>query len=120
MSDTQAQPQYKLAISDTVVVPVKFQLNDDGIVKKHAFSLMCKRLTSDELVEAFKERGEKQIHDFMSPLVNGWRDQRLVQNLDGTPADFTAGALEMMFGVAGVAKVAFDSYQSVLAAKEKN
>ena len=118
MSETK--PALRLAISDTVVVPMKFSINDNGLVKHHNFSLFAKRLPQDDLADKHKNEGEKPVTDFMTPLVTGWKDQRLVLDANDQPADFTPDALALMFSVTGVGLVAFNSYRTVVMAKEKN
>lgn len=113
-------PKFKLAVSNTVAVPMKFSLNDNGVIKKHAFTLHAERLSQEAFTARVKEKGEELISSFMAPLITGWQGQRLVLDLADQPADFSPDALEALFSVAGVAMVAYASYQKVLAASEKN
>ena len=111
---------YKLAVSNVVVVPVKGSfVDEDGKAKPFKFSLVCKRMGADAQKEALSA-GDTLIIDFMSGLITDWRDQRLVLEQDGTPAEFCADALEALFDISGIAMLCYSAYLKESAAKEKN
>jgi hypothetical protein len=110
---------YKLAVENTVKVPVKFKLNNGGKVSSFAFSLMCERLTQSEITGKIEDKEEK-IRDFVGNVAKGWSGQTLVVEEDGTPAEFNEDSLALMLDTAGVAHVIFNSYFKECGAKEKN
>jgi hypothetical protein len=114
----------KLAVSNKVLVPVKFSMTDDGKVKHYSFTLTCSRVSTDEFQSSIKNddgvvTGEK-IREKMTDITTGWKDQTFVLNEDDTPADFSIDALELMFGTQGVLDAVFPAYLAAAGAKTKN
>jgi hypothetical protein len=110
---------YRLAVENTVKVPVKFTLNDAGKAVKFAFTLTCDRLTQDEIKERM-QNGDALVSEFMTGVIKDWHGQTLVVDEDGKPVDFTTDALNMMLGTSGVSMVVFNAYCKECGAKEKN
>lgn len=113
--------KYKVVVSDTVLVPVEGTLTDaEGNPQAFKFSLICGRLPSDEKRKAFESLAINDIPKFFAPLTKGWREQTLVQEEDGSPAQFCAEALEALFNIDGIGQLVFNAYTAESAAKAKN
>ena len=110
---------YKLAIDNTVKVPVKFTLNSAGKVASFSFSLTCDRLNQEEIRNR-TQNGEGLVSEFLTGVIKGWQGQTLVVDEDGKPADFNADALDVMLSTAGVSIVIYTAYFKECGAKEKN
>lgn len=110
---------YKLAIGETVKVPVKVDLNSDGKTKTFKFRLTCDRLSQDEVKKALEDE-ESKVHEFLTRVTKGWEDQMLVLGEDGKPAEFNSDSFELMLSVAGLAMVIGKSYFVECGAKGKN
>lgn len=108
---------YTLAIDDIVEVPFKFTLKEGRINRQFSCTLIAKRATPEE-IEA--EKGQMAIAEFLPGQCIDWRDQRLVLDQSGQPAEFSPAALKKFLGVPGVFGVAWAAYQRECGAKEKN
>jgi len=111
--------KYKIAVSDTVVVPVTVKIADANQKQEvHRFSLVCRRVDA----EHFKEKlsGDFNARDFMLDVTTGWWGQRLVLEDDDTPAEFCPGAMEALLNISGMAIQCFNAYGKESSAKEKN
>ncbi len=112
---------YTLAIEDTVEVPVKFTLKTGKVHKEFKFTLIAKRLPQDVISDRLKEVEFKFVEFMATPdLVTGWRDQRLVLDESGAPAEFCEEAFTLLLKTQGVAQACFNAYQKEAGAKEKN
>jgi hypothetical protein len=110
---------YKLAVENTVKVPVKFNLNNGGKISSFSFSLMCDRISQDEINAAVEDK-ESKAKDFIAKVAKSWLGQTLVLDDDGSPAPFCSESLDAMLDVIGVAGVIYLSYLKECGAKEKN
>lgn len=110
---------FKLAVGNTVEVPVRFTLKDAGQEKTFKFTLHCDRLTSEEITEAVRNK-ETPIKEVLADVVKGWEGQKLVLDDEGVPAPFSADALDCLFGVAGLPVTVFNAYLKECGAKSKN
>ncbi|MDQ2821934.1 MAG: hypothetical protein M3Y65_16330 [Pseudomonadota bacterium] len=114
----------KLAVSNKVVVPVKFGMQDGAKVTPFKFSLICDRLPTDEFQERIKDdKGvptNAKIKELMTKITTGWDGQTFILEDDGTPAAFNEENLEMMLGAAGVLDLVVESYMKEGAARAKN
>lgn len=110
---------YKLVISNTVSVPVKFTLNDAGKTKTFNFNVDCERLDQEE-IRARTRDGEVLIKDFMADVMKGWRDQKLVLDDDDKPAEFNDESRDFMLSVAGLPLVIYNAYLRECGAQAKN
>jgi hypothetical protein len=110
---------FKLAVEDTVEVPVKFTLRDKGVDKLFSFNVTATRLPQEDINTRLDEK-DRKVSDLMRELVTGWKGQRLVLNADDSPAEFSQEALDAMLGVAGVGATIFGAYFKAVGAKEKN
>lgn len=113
--------QFKIAIDNKVEVPVKFTLKAGKVNKTFAFTLHCNRLEQEE-INTRLEAADFKFKSFMvgDGVVTGWEGQRLVLNVDDTPAEFSEDALGALLSIPGVAQVCFGAYQKECGAKEKN
>jgi hypothetical protein len=114
----------KLAVSNKVVVPVKFSMKDGKKIVPFAFIVICDRLESDDFQQRIKgESGvatEEQIKAVMMEITTGWENQTFVLEDDGTPADFSEENLQLMYNATGVMDVVLKSYMAESAARGKN
>lgn len=114
----------KLAVSDYVIVPVKFQMKDGKKFVPFAFTVTCDRLEQDDFQERIK--GEEkfatnaQIKVVMLEITKGWDGQTFILEDDGTPAEFSEENLKMMYDASGVLDVVLASYLKESAARAKN
>jgi hypothetical protein len=112
---------FTLSIDDTVEVPVKFTLKSGKFNKQFSVTLIAKRLPQDEIAERL-QAVEFKFLEFMltDDLVTDWRDQRLVMDASGNPAEFGPEAFTLFLKTQGVAQACFNAYQRESGAKEKN
>jgi hypothetical protein len=112
---------YTLAVEDIVEVPVKFTLKERKVDKSFNFTLTTKRLSSDDLTDAFKAVEFNYRAFFESTgVITDWSGQRLVIDVSGNPVPFSSEALSFMLGTAGVAHFIYLAYVKECGAKEKN
>lgn len=109
----------KLAIGNTVKVPVKLTLNNGGKIASFSFSVLANRLDQAQ-IKANLDDSESLISEFLAEIIHDWSGQTLVLDDDDKPSDFSAEALDLMLGVAGVSVVIFQSYLKEVGAKAKN
>lgn len=111
--------KFNLAIGDKIEFPITLVLADGAGSKTFKFHLEARRISADELNDQITpgtEVGEKQVTDVVKTLVTGWREQRLILDEEGNPAEFSVDALEAMLAVSGVANVIYVTYlKAVLA-----
>lgn len=115
----------KLAVSDQVIVPVKFSLKDGLGLKSFSFNLICNRLTAEEWEESVTDpqtelRTNKRIRQTMADVTTGWEGQKFVLDDHGQPAEFCAEARDIMFAASGVLDVIVMSYMKESGARAKN
>ncbi len=113
---------FTLAVDDIVEVPVKFFLKAGKVNKPFDFTLIAKRLSADEITEAFKavDYNFKAFFE-TTGVVSDWNGQRLVLDPDTKdPAPFSAEAFSFMLNTSGVAQAVYLAYQKECGAKEKN
>lgn len=108
----------KLVIADVVRVPVRFEVTEDGRKVVHSLSLTCSRMVQDD-IDAARTSDEK-LSAFLSRVVIGWSDQRLVVEDDGTPSAFSAEALAVLLTLPGLSTVIFNGYMQRVGATAKN
>lgn len=109
----------KLAIENKVKVQVNFNINNAGKVANHSFSLIADRFDQDQIKELLDDK-DRTVSDVVKEVVTGWSGQKLVQNDDGSPAEFSAEALGIMLSVPGVSSVIYSSWMAEIGAKAKN
>jgi hypothetical protein len=116
--------QYKLAIAAFLLVPMTFALADGETETKFDFKLQCQRLSQEDWLERIKgDTGvptDAKIKEVLFDITNGWRDQALVLDADGQPAQFCREALEAMFAVPGVVELLIGNYRKEVLARVKN
>lgn len=112
--------KYKIVVGNTVAVLVAgSHANESGKAIPFKFTLICKRLDASELKDALGG-GETQVDEFVTNVVTGWRDQRLVLESDDTPAEFCPEALEALLNISGLGMLCFSAYMKEAGAKAKN
>ena len=109
----------KLAIENTVKVPVNINLNNAGKTVNHNYSLIAARYDQDQ-VRAMIDDSERTVADVVKEVVTGWSGQKLVLDDVGTPAEFSEEALAIMLTVPGIANVIYQSWLAEIGAKTKN
>lgn len=110
---------HKLVIGNTVHVPVKFAVNDGGVLKEFSFELICNRLLQDE-VRKRTESNDEKVDDFLRSITTGWIGQALVVEEDGSFSPFSPSTFDVMLSLPGVSAVFFRSYIKEVGVREKN
>ncbi|HEY0847396.1 MAG TPA: hypothetical protein VGE12_18650 [Noviherbaspirillum sp.] len=110
---------YKLVVANRVKVPIKLKLDNAGESASFSFSLLCRRLDTDEIKD-LSQSGEVLMSEFMKGVVEGWENQKLVVDEDGNPADFNDDSLEVLLKTPGVAALSYAKYLEYCSAKAKN
>lgn len=108
---------YKLTISDTVEVPVKFEVKDGGSMIRFDFALLAKRLPAAAFADLGRDDSGRTVADFLAEQITGWRGQRLVVDDDGDPVPFSPEALSVMLSLVGLAGLAFEAYVQACGAR---
>lgn len=114
-----ASDEFQLAVDDVVEVPVKFTFKKGGVHKLFTFTVLAKRLDQETVDERLGTTGQKAT-DFMREVMTGWRNQAFVLRADGSPADYSEKAREVMLNAAGVGVIIFNAYMAECGAKVKN
>lgn len=110
---------YKLAIANSIKVPVKFELNSNGKLVPFSFSLTCERLDTNGL-KRYLDDEDALVREALLDIATDWDRQSLVLDADGNPAEFSREAFAMVLDIAGVATSIFESYLKEVAATRKN
>lgn len=106
----------KITVSNTVSFQVRGTVADEGgNAQAFSFSLIAKRLLSDEL-QAYLADEDRKVPDFMAGVVTDWRG---VLDDEGNTVPFSADALHRLFQIPGIAGLAFRQYLIEIGAKEK-
>lgn len=115
---------YKLSVSDTVRVPVTFDLANGNKVTKFKYVLLAQRLGEEEFQARIKNGDgiatNEKIKVVMMEIMTGWEGQTLVLDEQDQPADFNAEALEVMFQTPKVLDIVTSSYLKEVGARAKN
>jgi hypothetical protein len=113
---------FKLVISNSVDVDVKFTVQDAGTKQTFTFTLQAERLPAEAFKNLADTEEDRTVAEFLADKVTGWKNQRLVVNDNGTPVEFSREALEVMLSLAGLAGLVFSAYVKACGAqgKEKN
>jgi hypothetical protein len=111
--------KYRVVVSDNVTVQVEGKLSgEDGKPQPFKFSLLCKRLGAQEIKAEVEN--EALAADMVTRVVHGWKDQRLVLEDDGTPAEFCEEALEALLSIGGMGMQILSAYLKEVGVKAKN
>lgn len=103
---------YKLAVGDFIEFPLTLEFNDNGVTRKFAFRLVCKRMPesvlsrhTDQMLSAAStiDGRVEATNALLQAYVTDWRGQTLVLDDQGEPADFSAEAFAVMLGQNGAA-----------------
>lgn len=107
---------FKIAVSNVVVLPIKFTMKDGTTNKLFAFTLTAARKTQEEI----EEHPEQTIKEFLLENVTDWQGQRLVLLENNEPAAFSREALDYMLKQPGLLSIVWAAYGRESAGKEKN
>jgi hypothetical protein len=111
--------QYKIVVSNTVRVPVAGSIADEnGKPLNFKFTLICDRTDQQTMRDQFQGK-DLVFSDFLKAVTKGWEGQRLVQNEDGTPAEFEPDALDALLNITGMGLVCYNAYAAENGAKGK-
>lgn len=106
----------KLKLAALVKFAVKGTYNDEnGAAQSFSFSLVCDRLTGDELIKSFAD-GVK-LSEAFARITKDWSD---VHDEKGAPIPYTAQGLEQLFSIPGLPHLTYMTYLSESGAKAKN
>lgn len=108
---------FRLAISNKIEFPVHLRLQDVAGAKDFKFHLMARRIDDNELREQVTpgtQNGDKEVSEVLKGIVEGWRDQRLVIDEDGKPAEFGPESFGAMLKVVGAGTLIYQSYLKAL------
>lgn len=111
---------FKLAIEDSVEFQVKLTIRSGRVDKSFPVTFFCDRVPTNDEITARMDACDNKYKEFLTGLVTGWKDQRLVLDQNDKPVDFSAEALDVMLSAAGVARQVFEVYVREVSAKEKN
>lgn len=112
--------KYKMAVGNVVRVSVEGTCsNEDGQKTKFKFSLRCTRLSATDLAAALASRDDL-AKDFLISVTTDWKEQRLVLEEDGSPAEFCTEAFEALLDIAGMPLVCLNAYVKEVGATAKN
>lgn len=108
----------KLVVSDTVKFQVKGVIrNAVGTDEPFNFSLICKRLKSEDIQARFRGEEELLLVDFFASITEDWAGVRDAQD---APAPYNVENLRALFQLPGIASLAFRTYMTECGAREKN
>lgn len=111
---------FKLVVSNTVEVPVKFTVNDGGKTATFTFSLLANRLPADSFRALADDRGDRTVVEFLQEQITGWRGQRLVVDDNSQAVEFSAEALAVMLNLVGLAGLVFEAYVAACGAQGRS
>jgi G3E family GTPase len=112
--------QFKLAVANTIVTRVKGICQDDaGKEKPFEFQLEQDRVTQSQLEEALTSRTEGAAA-FLKRVTKGWRNQHLVLNEDGSPAEFSEDAFDALLSISGMPGFCWTCYRDQVLVRAKN
>jgi hypothetical protein len=115
--------QFTLSIDENPIisVPIDFTIQQQGVEKRHKFTLTARR-TSHEEQDKVMDSVERKYREALLALdcITGWQGQRLVLDAEKKPADFCQEALEVMLSGPAVAGIIYHSYIKECNAKVKN
>ncbi|MFC5548200.1 hypothetical protein [Massilia aerilata] len=108
---------FKLVVRKKLRVPVKGTLKDeDGKPVNFDFTLLCDRLSQEEIESAIKNSDEP-VREFVQRVTHGWE---AVLDENGQPLPFEADNLNAVLAQAGMAVVCYQSYLKEVGAVVKN
>lgn len=111
---------FKLAIGNQVGVKVEATYRDDsGRDKSCNFTLVCDRLSAEEMHAAIANKDET-VETFFERHAKDWRGQALVLDDEDKPAPFSTDALKVLFSIQGMAVTCWRAYLKQAQVAEKN
>lgn len=113
--------KFRLVVDDVVDFPVSLTLRNAGKDSTFTFTLMGRRLTSQQALDYFDPAGAKSdmtVREVLLANITDWHGQKLVLDASGEPAAFSPEALDAMLDVPGAAMVLLKAYQHALRAHD--
>lgn len=111
---------YKLAIANEFGLKVEGKTRDEsGAEKTFSFVLTCERLNGDQIQQSIKNNTET-VQQFFERVAKGWKDQRLVLDEEGKPAEFCADALRVLLSINAMPALCWQAYLTQVGATAKN
>ena len=111
---------FKLVIGEQLDVAVKGEIADGAGKLPFRFALQMRRLGIEAYRKALGQDSEVLVRDFLLDNALGWRDQRLVLDDAGKPAEYSREAFECLLGVVGMEQTCFQAYLQALAVVDKS
>ena len=109
---------FKLAIAPIVDCAVKVKVQDGSDAKTHAFTLIGKRITQQELRDVHADE-TTSVRDYLRQQITGWRGQRLVvDESSGEPVPFSAEAFDCLLTLPGMELAAYRAYLAACVAAD--
>lgn len=112
---------YQLAIGNTVEFKTTLKLQNAGVVKTFTMDLIAERISAEDLMKRMSGFGKEELPEMVAEMrqilrdqVTGWRNQRLVLDADGEPAEFSTQGLDMVMDIPGVVATITRAYQEAI------
>lgn len=111
---------FKISVSNTVQVPVKFTMRDGGSIRQFAFTLTGQRCLWDDYKEQhLGESMTDMVTSYLKDNVTDWSGQRFVILENNEPAPFSPEAFDAMLK-GGALNAVFAAYTNECVGKTKN
>lgn len=108
----------KIIVADKLKFTIKGTIkNGAGVDEPFTFRLTCDRIDAEAIQAALNGGDDSPISDFFTPITTDWDG---VTDADGKPLPYSAEALQQLFKIPGVARIALRTYLTEVGAKEKN
>ena len=102
---------YTLAVGPTVEFTVRIVLTAaNGEKKTFPIRFVGKRQSREEIDHTSRAEPELTTADFLRRHLHGWKDQHLVLNADGQPAEFNADSFGCVLGVINAEAMIYAGY----------
>ncbi len=108
---------YRIAISNTVHVPVKLSFDTPDGTRQFKFKLLCNRVPQ-ERIDSFQGSSEEKCSDFLKEVTTGWADQRFITDEQGEPAEFNPDSFAAMLSATGVPLKLYGAYIDAVVPKK--
>lgn len=97
----------RITVSDKVRIKIKGSIAGEDGPEPFDFSLLCKRLDSDQIADELNN-AERKIKDFVLSVAEGWQG---VKEEDGSPAEFSEKAFaHVLRKYPNMAQLIFSTY----------
>ncbi len=112
--------KFKIAVSDTIQVPVKFTMRDGASIRQFAFTLTGHRCLWDDYKDQHpNESMGDNVTNYLKDNVTDWSGQRFVLDENNEPAPFSPEAFDHMLK-SGALNAVFGAYTVECVGKAKN